>query len=155
MNLLWLEITKQMMCRYFTPCRPCFYHPHKMSQIKDVVLHSAWSLFHGSVYSLGTNLYQCNLAKAKQTSALMRLIIWPPQGRTHLCYCSKDFCWFSAFGCLILPLTWRFAWSSQYAWPSYGLRFLCQQECFLKGYNEIPQTQRTSQPQKVSIYHDR
>ena len=45
MNLLWLEITKQMMCRYFTPCRPCFYHPHKMSQIKDVVLHSAWSLF--------------------------------------------------------------------------------------------------------------
>lgn len=40
--------------------KPCFYHPHKMSQIKDV-------------------------------------------GRTHLCYCSK--------------------------------------ECFLKGYNEIPQTQ--------------
>ncbi len=82
MNLLRVEITMQMMCRYFTPCRPCFYHPHKMSQIKDVVLHSAWSLSHGSFYSLGTNSISAICHKPRKcalfrTSALMCLIIWP------------------------------------------------------------------------------
>ena len=79
MNLLRVEITMQMMCRYFTPCRPCFYHPHKMSQIKDVVLHSAWSLSHGSFYSLGTNSISAICHKPRKcalfrTSALMCLI---------------------------------------------------------------------------------